>query len=115
MDDIFPLRPLGKSDLMVSPIGLGCWQFSKRRGPGAKFWPFLQDEEIKDIVRISLAGGINWFDTAEAYGGGESEKALSKSLKSLDKSQEDVVFCLLRFCGARNGSDDISVKAYNPV
>jgi len=91
MENIFPHRPLGKSDLLVSPIGLGCWQFSKGRGPGAKFWPILQDEGIKDIVRISLEGSINWFDTAESYGGGESEKALSRALKSIGKSQEEVI------------------------
>ena len=85
------LRRLGKSDLMVSPVGMGCWQFSKGHGLGGKYWPVLTDDEIKDIVRGSLEGGINWFDTAEAYGWGESEKALSRALKLLGKSSEDVI------------------------
>ncbi|NOR53227.1 MAG: aldo/keto reductase, partial [Candidatus Aminicenantes bacterium] len=85
------LRRLGKSDLMVSPVGLGCWQFSKGHGFGGKYWPVLTDEKIKDIVRASLEGGINWFDTAEAYGWGESEKALSRTLKLLGKSSEEVI------------------------
>ena len=91
MERVFPLRRLGKSDLMVSAVGLGCWQFSKGHGLSAKFWPILRDEEIHDIVRISLEGGINWFDTAEAYGGGESERALSKALESIDGFSEDVI------------------------
>jgi aryl-alcohol dehydrogenase-like predicted oxidoreductase len=91
MQNKFQLRRLGKSDLMVSPIGLGCWQFSKGKSLGGKFWPVLQDEEIKDIVEVSLEGGINWFDTAESYGGGESERALSKALKQLGKTSKDVV------------------------
>lgn len=86
-----PLRRLGKSDLMVSPVGMGCWQFSKGHGFGGKYWPVLTDERIKGIVRASLEGGINWFDTAEAYGWGESEKALSRTLKLLGKSSEEVI------------------------
>lgn len=76
-------RNLGKSDLKISPIGLGCWQFSKRNGLVGKYWSKLSSEEIKQIVKISLEGGINWFDTAEAYGWGESEKALDTALKEL--------------------------------
>lgn len=44
-----------------------------------------------DIVRVTLAGGINWFDTAEAYGWGRSEAALSRALKALGKDDGDVV------------------------
>ena len=89
MSQINKLRQLGKSDLRVSPIGLGCWQFSKGKGVTGKYWPELPDTEIRDIVEVSLAGGINWFDTAEAYGWGESEKALSNVLVSLGRDPEN--------------------------
>ena len=79
------LRTLGSSDLRVSPIGLGTWQFSKGQGIGGNFWSVLEDENIKEIVRASLASGINWFDSAEAYGWGASEKALASALASLGK------------------------------
>ena len=79
------LRTLGKSDLQVSPIGLGCWQFSKGNGFVVKFWSVLKDDTIKEIVQASLDGGINWFDTAEVYGWGESETALTSALTSLGK------------------------------
>lgn len=74
------LRKLGQSDLRVTPIGLGCWQFSQRRGWN-KYWPKLAAEEIEGIIAASLDGGLNWFDTAEAYGNGESEKELSRVLQ----------------------------------
>jgi aryl-alcohol dehydrogenase-like predicted oxidoreductase len=85
------LRKLGSSDLLVSPIGLGCWQFSQGRGMIGRYWAILPQEEIESIVRVSLEGGINWFDTAEAYGGGASERALAAALKNLGKTSADVV------------------------
>lgn len=91
MESTMPLRRLGKSDLMVSAIGLGCWQFSRQKGLDGKYWPFLEESEILEIVRVSLEGGINWFDTAEAYGMGESEKALAEALRKFGKSEEEVI------------------------
>jgi aryl-alcohol dehydrogenase-like predicted oxidoreductase len=82
MNTSFPLRKLGQSDLMVTPIGLGCWQFSKQQNMAGKFWPTLNDDIITQVVKLSLDGGINWFDTAEVYGGGASEKALASALVS---------------------------------
>jgi aryl-alcohol dehydrogenase-like predicted oxidoreductase len=91
MENIKRLRQLGKTGIMVMPIGLGCWQFSKQNNMAGKFWPTLEDNLIEKIVSLSIAGGINWFDTAEIYGGGESEKALSKALKAAGKSPGEVI------------------------
>jgi aryl-alcohol dehydrogenase-like predicted oxidoreductase len=82
MNNNVSLRKLGRSDLMVTPIGLGCWQFSKRKNMAGKFWPTLDDNLISQVVKASLEGGINWFDTAEVYGNGASEKALAGTLVS---------------------------------
>jgi len=84
-------RTLGKSDLRITPIGLGCWQFSKRNNFAGKFWPVLEDDVIQNVVRLSLEGGINWFDTAELYGNGASEKALAASLQKLGKKPGEVI------------------------
>lgn len=91
MENQLMLRKLGKSDVNITPIGLGCWQFSKHGNFAGKFWPSLEDEMIRDIVRISLEGGINWFDTAELYGKGASERMLSKSLTELGKKPGEVI------------------------
>lgn len=84
-------RRLGRSDLLVSTIGLGCWQFSKGKGLVGNYWATLDDAGIQAIIARGLEGGINWFDTAEAYGGGESEKALSKALRDLGKAPGEVI------------------------
>ncbi|WP_370511111.1 aldo/keto reductase [Paenibacillus glucanolyticus] len=80
-------RKLGSSNLMLSPIGLGCWQFSGGKGMLGNYWPSLPKDVVLDIVRTSLDGGINWFDTAEFYGGGQSEQMLASVLKEIDSPQ----------------------------
>ena len=67
------LRRLGDSDLLVSPVGLGCLQFSRGSGISGVMWPKLATQEINDIVRTSIKGGVNWFDTAELYENEETE------------------------------------------
>nr|NNM91322.1 aldo/keto reductase [Bacilli bacterium] len=69
------LRTMGKSDLQLTALGLGCWQFSKGKGMAGRFWPTLDQKDIVDIVRVTYEEGINWFDTAELYGKGQSELA----------------------------------------
>lgn len=91
MNDPIVLRYLGKSDLKVSPVGLGCWQFSQQGNFAGKFWPFLQNSEINHIVKVSLQGGINWFDTAELYGNGVSEKNLAMALEANKVAQGEVI------------------------
>ncbi|NTW24397.1 MAG: aldo/keto reductase [Lentimicrobium sp.] len=91
MKQILPLRSIGKSELMITPIGLGCWQFSKQQNMAGKFWPKLEDDLIEKMVRISLEGGINWFDTAELYGNGASERALAESLSDIGKKPGEII------------------------
>lgn len=86
----YPLRSLGTSDLRISPVGLGCWQFSQRQGWN-KYWPKLDPGEIEGIVAVSIDEGINWFDTAEAYGGGASERELSRVLQKSGKQTGEVI------------------------
>ena len=84
-------RQLGQSDIKISPIGLGCWQFSQGKGMGGSFWESLPQNQIDTIVKASLDGGINWFDTAEIYGWGKSETALVQALDNAGKKPGDVI------------------------
>ncbi|MBN1523217.1 MAG: aldo/keto reductase [Spirochaetales bacterium] len=78
------LVELGKTGIAITSIGLGCWQFSEGKGFSGKFWPALHKEDVLKIIEISVKGGITWFDTAEIYGWGASERILSASLQELD-------------------------------
>lgn len=80
-------RRLGRSEIEVTPIGLGCAQMALT-GITSKVSPM---QEPNAVVQAALTGGINWFDTAEAYGRGESEEALSTSLRTAGVPPGDVV------------------------
>jgi aryl-alcohol dehydrogenase-like predicted oxidoreductase len=82
---------LGKTDIEVTPVGLGCWQFSAGQGLAGKFWDAIPQSVVDQVVAASLAGGINWFDTAEMYGNGASERALAAALKHAGKANGEVV------------------------
>jgi aryl-alcohol dehydrogenase-like predicted oxidoreductase len=84
-------RRLGRSDVEISVVGLGCWQFSEGAGPVGGFWEALSAQTVEEIVDVSLRGGINWFDTAEVYGWGRSERALAGALTRLGKKPGEVV------------------------
>lgn len=85
------LRKLGSSELFVSPVGLGCLQFSRGKGISGVMWPSLSRNDINKIIEASINSGINWFDSAELYGWGASEKALSQSLKDLNIKRSEIV------------------------
>jgi len=89
-----PKRALGKTDLQVTPIGLGMMEFS---GGGSGMlggaFPVIDQGEKNATVKAGLDGGVNWFDTAELYGGGVSEAALAAGLKAAGVSDKDVIVC----------------------
>ncbi len=119
METINNLRPFGRTTMMVTPIGLGCWQFSKQNNLAGKFWPTLKDDLIDEVVSLSLAGGINWFDTAEIYGNGASEKALSKALQTAGIKPNDVMIAtkwwpLFRCASNISKTIDARIQALSP-
>lgn len=68
-------RKLGKTDINVSVIALGCWPFA-----GGQYWGDQDDNASIATVHAALDAGINFFDTAEAYESGHSERVLGRGL-----------------------------------
>ncbi len=85
------LRTLGASGVEVTPIGLGAWQFSEGKGGARGTWDPLTEQATDQIVAAALQGGINWFDTAELYGFGRSERGLSRALVRAGVQNGEVV------------------------
>jgi aryl-alcohol dehydrogenase-like predicted oxidoreductase len=76
-------RTLGKSDIKVSPMGFGCWaiggDFLFEGKPDG--WGQVDDRESIRAIHHALDAGVNFFDTADAYGTGHSEAVLGAALK----------------------------------
>ncbi len=80
-------RKLGKSNIEVSALGLGCWaiggpwDFDDGDGePSPAGWGQVDDAESIRAIHAGLDLGINFFDTAANYGAGHSERILAKAL-----------------------------------
>ncbi len=68
-------RRLGRTDLNVSAIALGCWAFG-----GGTYWGDRDEQLSAETIRAAFDAGINFFDTAEGYGNGHSELVLGRAL-----------------------------------
>ncbi len=93
-------RPLGKIDFKVSEISTGCWQLGGRWGE-----PF--DEILaQDTLEASSSNGINFFDTADIYRAGESERFCGNFINST----KEKIFLATK-CGRRLNPHN--VEGYN--
>lgn len=72
---------LGRSELVVSPICYGSWQLSSR------FWGDVSAEQAIAAMRRAFEIGVNFYDTADAYGDGYSEQVMGEALAELPRDQ----------------------------
>ena len=84
-------RRLGQTDLEITPIGLGVMQFAGGEGIFGMMFPDISQEKMNGIIKTALDGGINWFDTAEMYGRGRSERGLANALRAAEKKDDEVI------------------------
>ncbi len=89
---------LGTTDIQVSTVALGCWAFA-----GGKYWGEQEDQDSINTVAAALDAQINFFDTAEAYGGGYSEEILAQAL---GKRSNDVIIAS-KFGGRPHSHDQV--------
>jgi aryl-alcohol dehydrogenase-like predicted oxidoreductase len=87
---------LGSTGVRVSPICLGMMTY------GAKSWRewVLQEEDARPFVQRAVEAGINFFDTADVYSLGESERITGKLLREFQPRREELV---------------IATKVFNPM
>jgi len=76
-------KPLGNSDLFITPIGFGAWAIG---GSGWEFaWGGQDDSDSIAAIHEALGAGVNWIDTAAVYGLGHSEEVVARALAGMRK------------------------------
>lgn len=86
----FPTRPLGRSGMSITRIGLGAWAMG---GNGwAVGWGPQDDADSIGAIRLAVDRGINWIDTAAVYGLGHSEEIVRRALAQMAPSERPYVF-----------------------
>src|SRR3954449_2076530 len=83
-------RRLGRSGLKVSVLSFGSW---------VTFGTQVDTGLAKDCLSAARDAGVNFFDNAEAYGGGESERIMGKAIADLGWERETYVVSTKVFWG----------------
>ena len=93
----------GSTGLKVSRICLGCMSYG---GPTER-WPWALDEEHSlPFIQRALDSGVNFFDTANVYSNGASEKILGRALRDFAVSRDEVVIATKVFFEVGPGVND---------
>ncbi len=102
-------KTLGDTGLLVSTICFGCMTFHG----GAGFWSKIgrvDQAGADELVKGSIDAGVNFFDTADVYSEGESERTLGQSLKNLGIARKDVVIATKVFGRTGPGRNDVGAS-----
>jgi aryl-alcohol dehydrogenase-like predicted oxidoreductase len=104
---MLPHRTLGRTDLEISPVGLGSWAVAG--SAWAYGWGPQDERDSIAAIRRAVELGVSWIDTAAAYGHGSSEQLVARALAGLPAADRPLVFtkCGLRWNPAANTFDRV--------
>jgi aryl-alcohol dehydrogenase-like predicted oxidoreductase len=97
-------RPLGKSGIEVTEIGLGLW------AAGGNAWGPTDDADSLSAIDFALDNDVNFFDTSDVYGDGHSEELLGKAMQGRRER-----FVVATKIGWQNFDNEQGQSAYNTV
>jgi aryl-alcohol dehydrogenase-like predicted oxidoreductase len=100
---------LGNTGLLVSKLCFGTMTFGDGRGI-FKGISSVGQAEADELVKTSIDRGVNFFDTADSYTEGESEKILGQSLKTLNIARQDVVIATKVYSRVGPGRNDVGAS-----
>ncbi|KAL9641448.1 hypothetical protein ABK040_013373 [Willaertia magna] len=103
---------LGNTGLTVSKLCFGCMSFGSPKWQG---W-VLEEEESLKILKRAWDLGINFFDTADVYSNGESEKILGKFIKENNIAREEIVVATKVFFPVdKSGNQNVTFRDFEKV
>ena len=85
-----PTARLGTTDLEITRVGLGAWAIGGGGWQGG--WGPQDDAESVQAIHHAVARGVNWIDTAAAYGLGHAETVVGEALRALPEAERPYVF-----------------------
>jgi len=88
-------RKLGNSDMMITRVGLGAWAIG---GSWQWGWGAQDDSESVGAIRKAVELGVNWIDTAAAYGLGHSEEVVGAAVKEMPSCDRPYIFTKCGLC-----------------
>ena len=102
-------KTLGNTGLLVSQLCLGTMTFSDGSGI-YKHIGNVDQAGADELVKASIEAGINFFDTADVYSAGASEKTLGQSFKNLGIARTDVVLATKVYSRMGQGRNDVGAS-----
>src|ERR1700720_359540 len=108
-ENVVEYATLGNTGLQVSKLCFGTMTFGDGRGL-FKALSAVGQAGADELIKASIDSGINFFDTADNYTEGESEKILGQSLKNLNIARKDVVIATKVYSRVGPGRNDIGAS-----
>jgi aryl-alcohol dehydrogenase-like predicted oxidoreductase len=102
-------KTLGNTGLLVSTLSLGTMTFGSSQGSFSHIG-HVDQAGADELVKTSIDAGVNFFDTADVYSGGESERILGQSLKNLKIPRKDVVIATKAYSRTGPGRNDVGAS-----
>src|SRR4051812_34186551 len=102
-------KPLGNTGVLVSRLCLGAMTFGAGEGR-YKFIGAVDQNTADELVRAAMAGGVNFFDTADVYSDGQSENLLGQSFKNLSTARKDFVLATKVYSRVGPGPNDVGAS-----
>jgi aryl-alcohol dehydrogenase-like predicted oxidoreductase len=102
-------KTLGDTGLLVSTLCLGTMTFGGSEGI-YKHIGDLDQAGADDLIKACIDAGINFFDTADVYSFGASERTLGQSLKNLNIARKDVILATKVFSRVGPGRNDVGAS-----
>jgi aryl-alcohol dehydrogenase-like predicted oxidoreductase len=102
-------KPLGNSDLFITPIGFGAWAIG---GSGWEFaWGGQDDSDSIAAIHEALDAGVNWIDTAAVYGLGHSEEVVARALAGMGNRPYVFTKCSMTWDGNRQIGHSLKLES----
>ena len=102
-------KTLGNTGLLVSNLCFGTMTFAGSTG----FWKAIGTVDqagADELIKASVAAGINFFDTEDVYAEGESEKTLGQSIRNLRIARKDIVLATKVYGRVGPGRNDVGAS-----